>query len=120
MENQCNRNKYFFNGDIFFCSLELAINVIGGKWKSLILYHLQFQSTRSSELQQKIHGISNKMFTQAVRELERDGLIKRTVYPVVPPKVEYSLTELGTSVIPVINKLAVWGRSIGDLYENEE
>ena len=120
MENQCNKNKYIFNGEIFFCSLELAINVIGGKWKSLILYHLQCKSRRSSELQQLIHGISNKMFTQAVRDLEHDGLVKRTVFPVVPPKVEYELTELGKSVIPMINSLAVWGRSIGELHNEDE
>ncbi len=117
MENQCNKNKYIFNGDIFFCSLELAVNVIGGKWKSLILYHLQNGALRSSELQQLIHGISNKMFTQAVRDLEKDGLIKRTVFPVVPPKVEYELTELGESVIPIINNLALWGRKVGILCE---
>ncbi len=120
MENQCNKNQYFLNGEVYFCSLELAVNVIGGKWKSLLLYHLQCKPRRSSELQQLIHGISNKMFTQAVRDLERDGLIKRTVFPVVPPKVEYELTELGRSVIPVINQLAVWGRSIGELYRKEE
>ena len=120
MENQCNKNQYIFNGEIFFCSLELAINVIGGKWKSLILYHLQCKSRRSSELQQLIHGISNKMFTQAVRDLEHDGLVKRTVFPVVPPKGEYELTELGKSVIPMINSLAVWGRSIGELQNEDE
>ena len=117
MEGQCNKNRYLFNDEVYYCSLELAIEIIGGKWKALILYHLQNGPLRSSELQRSITGISNKMFTQAVRDLEKAGLIKRTVHPVVPPKVDYELTEIGQSVIPNINDLAKWGRSVGVLCE---
>ena len=117
MGNQCNRNKYFFNGEVYYCSLDLAVRIIGGKWKAMIIYHLQDGALRSSELQHRIYGISNKMYTQAVRDLERDGVIKRTVYPVVPPKVDYELTDTGRSILPIINELAEWGRTVGELCE---
>lgn len=111
--------KYFFNGDVYLCPLELAMEVIGGKWKAMLIFHLQYGALRSSELQHRIKGqISNKMFTQVVRELEKAGIIKRKVYPVVPPKVEYSLTELGYSVLPNINALAQWGRTVGKKIED--
>lgn len=114
MEYQHIDEKYIFNGDVYLCPLELAMEVIGGKWKAMLIFHLQYGALRSSELQHRIKGkISNKMFTQVVRELEKAGLIKRIVYPVVPPKVEYELTELGHSVLPNIKDLAQWGRTIG-------
>ncbi|MGL4909149.1 MAG: winged helix-turn-helix transcriptional regulator [Bacteroidales bacterium] len=115
MDYQKDTNKYIFNGDVYYCSLALAIEVIGGKWKAMILFHLQFGAVRSSDLQQRILGISNKIFTQAVRDLEKAGLIKRTIYPVVPPKVEYELTNLGISVIPNVNDLAKWGKTVGEV-----
>ena len=113
MEYQHIDEEYSFNGEIFNCPLELAVEVIGGKWKAMLIFHLQWGALRSSELQRRIRGISNKMFTQIVRDLEKAGLIERTVYPVVPPKVEYKLTELGVSVLPTIRELSQWGRSIG-------
>jgi len=114
MDKQEVTEKYIFNNEVYLCPLALAMDIIGGKWKAMLLYHLQNGALRSSELQRRIKGeISNKMFTQIVRDLEKAGVIKRIVYPVVPPKVEYELTELGFSVIPNINDLAQWGRSIG-------
>ena len=113
MNYQPDRKNYLFNDVIYTCSLDLAIEVIGGKWKAMILYHLQFGSLRSSELRNRIIGISNKVFTQAVRDMEKAKLISRKVHPTVPPKVEYELTELGWSVIPNINDLAKWGKTIG-------
>ena len=85
------------------------MNLIGTKWKPLILFHLLEQGLRSGILQKKIPGISNKMFTQTVRELEKDGLISRKVYPVVPPKVEYLLTPKGASLEPILRSLDKWG-----------
>lgn len=113
MENKCIKGRYFFKGEEYPCPLALAMDVIGGKWKALMIYHLQQGALRSSDLQRQIEGISNKMFTQVVRELEKAGVIKRIVYPVVPPKVEYELTDLGRSVLPNINDLAQWGRFVG-------
>lgn len=85
------------------------MNLIGTKWKPLVLFHLLDGSLRSGILQKKIPGISNKMFTQTVRELEKDGLISREVFPVVPPKVEYSLSERGQSLEHILRSLDTWG-----------
>lgn len=86
--------------------------VIGGKWKSMIVFHLKDGPMRSGELQRTIPSISNKMFIQAIRELEKTGIIERVVYPVVPPKVEYMLTDMGKSVLPIVLQLAQWGKDI--------
>ena len=85
------------------------MNLIGTKWKPLILFHLLDGALRSGILQKKIPGISNKMFTQTVRELEKDGLISRKVFPVVPPKVEYKLSERGKSLEEILRSLDKWG-----------
>lgn len=105
-------DNYFFKDKGYFCSLELVMDMIGGKWKTIVLFHLRDEVMRSGELQRSLRGISNKMFTQTVRELEQTGLIERIVYPTVPPKVEYKLTSMGESVIPVIETLNGWGKAI--------
>ena len=91
------------------CPLNYTMNLIGTKWKPLILFHLLEGGLRSGVLQKKIPGISNKMFTQTVRDLEKDGLISRKVYPVVPPKVEYRLTTRGKSLENILRSLDKWG-----------
>lgn len=91
------------------CPLHYTMNLIGTKWKPLVLFHLLEGGLRSGVLQKHIPGISNKMFTQTVRELEKDNLITRKVYPVVPPKVEYSLTTRGKSLENVLRSLDKWG-----------
>lgn len=91
------------------CPAEITLNVIGGRWKFLILWHL-FQGTkRFSELLHNIDGITQKMLTQQLREMERDDIIHRKVYPQVPPKVEYSLTPLGQSLRSVLDAMCQWG-----------
>ena len=85
------------------------MNLIGTKWKPLVLFHLLEGDLRSGILQKKIPGISNKMFTQTVRDLEKDGLISRKVFPVVPPKVEYRLTIRGKSLEDILRSLDKWG-----------
>lgn len=85
------------------------MNLIGTKWKPLVLFHLLDGNLRSGILQKKIPEISNKMFTQTVRDLEKSGLIARKVYPVVPPKVEYSLTVRGKSLENILRSLDQWG-----------
>lgn len=102
-----------FGGKMYFCALELALELIGGRWKTMLLYQLRNGALRSSELQRRMRDISGKMFTQTARALERDGLIARRVFPVVPPRVEYSLTPLGESAIPVIMRIGYWGEEIG-------
>lgn len=114
MENQCLKKKYFYQSKEYYCSLELAMELIGGKWKTMMIYHLRDGALRSSDLQRSLNGISNKMFTQTARELERSHIIKRTIYPVIPPKVEYALTELGLSVLPIVLDIATWGIRVSD------
>ncbi|WP_299059820.1 helix-turn-helix domain-containing protein [uncultured Polaribacter sp.] len=85
------------------------MSLIGTKWKPLVLFHLLDGGLRSGVLQKHIEGISNKMFTQTVRELEKDELITRKIYPVVPPKVEYALTEKGKTLEHILRSLDRWG-----------
>ena len=92
-----------------YCSLNYTMNLIGSKWKPLVLFHLLEGPLRSGMLQKKVPEISNKMFTQTVRELEKDGLIARKVFPVVPPKVEYDLTVRGKSLESILKALDQWG-----------
>ena len=101
-----------FGGRNYYCSLELALELMGGKWKMMLLYHLRQGPLRSSELQRRLRDISGKMFTQTARALERAGLISREVFAVVPPRVEYSLTRLGESAIPVIMQMGYWGEAV--------
>ena len=89
------------------------MNLIGTKWKPLILFHLLEGGLRSGMLQKQILGISNKMFTQTVRQLEQDGLITRKVYPIVPPKVEYQLSARGKSLEAILRSLDQWGLEDG-------
>ena len=95
----------------FNCPVEATISLIGGKYKSVILFHLMGKTLRYSELHKKIPKATDKMLAQQLRELEKDGLIKRTVYPVVPPKTEYNLTEFGESLSPILNAMCNWGES---------
>ncbi|MGE7768572.1 winged helix-turn-helix transcriptional regulator [Peribacillus sp. NPDC096540] len=96
---------------IFNCPIEAPISLIGGKYKAIILFHLINQTLRFNELQKFIPQATPKMLTQQLRELEGDGFITRTVYPIVPPKTEYSLTEFGESLIPIVNALCDWGKN---------
>ena len=89
--------------------VELALDVIGGKWKMPILWRLKDKVWRYGELKNFIPGITHKMLAQQLRELEADGLVNRKVYQVIPPKVEYSITEKGLTTIPVITSLREWG-----------
>ncbi|BDD05312.1 winged helix-turn-helix transcriptional regulator [Aureibacter tunicatorum] len=95
-----------------YCPLAHALELIGGKWKCLILFHLIEGPKRSGSLQKDVHGLSNKVFSETVRSLEKNDLISRTVYPTVPPKVEYKLTDLGISLIPILKALDDWGKKL--------
>ncbi len=93
----------------FNCPIEATLALIGGKYKSLILWHLMNETLRFNELSKLIPQATPKMLTQQLRELESNGLINRKVYPVVPPKVEYKLTDFGTSIIPILMAMLDWG-----------
>ena len=91
------------------CPVEATLDLIGGKYKALILWHLSDGTLRFSELRHRIPKATPKMLTQQLRELEAKQLIHREVYPIVPPKVEYSLTELGKSLMPILVAMRDWG-----------
>lgn len=93
------------------CPTRAALDRISGKWTVLILGLLDGGAVRFSELQRRIDGISQKMLTQTLRELERDGLITRTVYPVVPPRVEYNLTQLGRTLSEPVAAIRRWSEA---------
>ncbi|MCY1118936.1 winged helix-turn-helix transcriptional regulator [Bacillus safensis] len=96
---------------VFNCEKELTLNIIGGKWKMLILWHLGREGTkRFGELKSLMPGITQRMLVNQLRELEEDHIVHREVYPVVPPKVEYSLTELGESLMPILEAMYDWGK----------
>jgi len=90
--------------------VEHTLRAIGGKWKPLILWHLHERTHRFGELQRLIPGITQKMLTQQLRELEGHNLVARKVFPQVPPKVEYSLTPFGRTLKPVLETLCEWGK----------
>jgi DNA-binding HxlR family transcriptional regulator len=94
----------------FMQAVESALSVIGGKWKLLILAHLVRETRRYSDLRRLIPQITEKMLIQQLRELEQDGLVKRTVYPSVPPKVEYSFTEYSKTLCPMLQAMYDWGK----------
>lgn len=102
--------KIKYGKNEFNCSLAFALHLIGDKYKSLILFHLKDGPQRSGALQKSIADLSNRMFAYSIRALEKDKLVKRTVFPEVPPKVEYELTEDGKSLIPIIVLLDQWGQ----------
>ena len=99
------------------CSLELADNLIGGKWKLRILWHLIGDKKRFSDLRRDFPDITQKILTQQLRELEDNDLIHREVYPVFPPRVEYSLTEEGQRLIPVLKQLCDWSSNYADNHD---
>lgn len=95
----------------YHCPVEATIDLIGGKYKSVILWHLMGKTLRYSEIHRLVPKATDKMLAQQLREMERDGLIKRMVYPVVPPKTEYSLTPFGNTLIPILDAMCEWGKS---------
>ncbi|GAB4417175.1 MAG: winged helix-turn-helix transcriptional regulator [Thermodesulfovibrionales bacterium] len=96
------------------CPVETTLRIIGGRWKVVIIYYLMDGTKRFSELKRLIPEVTQKMLTQQLRELERDGIVYRKVFPEVPPKVEYSLTALGKSLKPILEAMHQWGKKLLD------
>ena len=104
---------YNIGGTTFHCALDVTMKFIGGKWKTVVLWYLRNGRLRFSELKRHIPDITEKMLSLQLRQLEKDGFVERKVYAEVPPKVEYSLTKEGKSLLPMIEEMASWGRKKG-------
>lgn len=94
----------------FECPVEVSLSVLGGKWKGLILFHLQKDTRRFNELQRLLPGITQRMLARQLRELESSNIVQRKIYQQSPPKVEYSLTEFGLTLSPILQSLHEWGK----------
>jgi len=106
---------YSLQGKTYHCAMDITMDYVGGKWKSVVLWYLKNGTHRFAELKKRIPDITEKMLSIQLRALEADGLVKREVYGHKPPvKVEYSLTEFGVTLIPVLNAIAKWGRELGE------
>jgi DNA-binding HxlR family transcriptional regulator len=105
-----------YNNKTYECPLEMTIDLIGGKWKVLLLWHLSNGVLRFNEFNRIFPKVSAKILTQQLRDLEKNGIVHREVYPQVPPKVEYTLTDLGRTIIPILQEMSNWGTAhIGEL-----
>ena len=93
------------------CPVATTVSLIGSKWKLLIMRNLLVRPWRFNELQKSLDGISQKVLTDSLRSMEADGIITRTVYPEVPPRVDYALSELGESMRPIIKSMEAWGNN---------
>lgn len=103
---------------IYNCHIELTLDIIGGKWKPVILFYIGAEGViRYGQIKKAIPNINERMLTKQLRELERDQLVHREVYKEVPPKVEYSLTELGESISPLLIELSKWGNDYNDRFD---
>ena len=93
------------------CPVATTVQIIGSKWKLLIIRNLRARPWRFNELRRDLEGISQKVLTDSLRSLEADGIVTRTVYPEVPPRVEYALSPLGQTLLPIISAMEAWGRA---------
>ena len=105
---------YRLNGKIYHCAMDVTMDYIGGKWKTVVLWYLRNKTLRFGELKKQIPDMTEKMLSIQLKKLEEDGLVKREVFAEVPLRVEYSLTEFGKSLSPVVEAIAKWGRALGD------
>ncbi len=101
--------RYKLDGTFYYCPVDLTLSVIGGRWKGLVFWNLRDGKKRFGEMKKILIGINDKMLTQVLRELEKSGVVKRKVFEVIPPKVEYSLTKEGKKLLPVMQLMSDWG-----------
>jgi DNA-binding HxlR family transcriptional regulator len=105
---------FIVKGKEYHCAMDITMDYIGGKWKTVVLWYLRKDKKRFSELRKLIPNITEKMLSLQLKDLENDGIVKRKVYRVVPPKVEYYLTDFGTTLIPMLEEIARWGRGLAE------
>ncbi|KQM69351.1 HxlR family transcriptional regulator [Pedobacter sp. Leaf216] len=113
MKTECIGENVKLNGKTYPCTVSLAMDLIGGKWKTVILYHLKTEPKRYSELLKEMHTVTEMTLSIQLKKLEQDGLISRKVYGKKPPvKVVYSLTDFGKTLIPTLEAITAWGNQI--------
>lgn len=105
---------YKIGNDTYHCAMDVTMNFIGGKWKTVVLWYLRNKTMRFGELKKQIPDITEKMLSIQLKSLEEDGLIRREVFQEIPLRVEYSMTDFGKSLTPVLEAVAKWGRNYGD------
>lgn len=105
----CSMKRYQLNGTFYYCPVDLTLQIVGGRWKGLVLWNLRESPKRFSELKRILVVINDKMLSQVLKELEQDGVVHREVFQVVPPKVEYSLTEEGKKLLPIMLAMSSYG-----------
>lgn len=108
------QHVYLMDGVKYHCAMDVTMKYIGGKWKTVVLWYLKNKTYRFGELKKQIPDITEKMLSLQLKALQEDGLVKRESFDEVPLRVEYSLTDFGISLIPVINAIAKWGRDLAE------
>lgn len=109
------KNHVFnIDGKIYHCAMDVTMNFVGGKWKTVVLWYLRNKTLRFGELKKQIPDLTEKMLSIQLKKLEQDGLVKREVFAEVPLRVEYSLTDFGKTLLPVLEAFAKWGRNFGE------
>lgn len=106
--------RIVLNGKEYHCAMDVTMDFIGGKWKAVVLWYLRKEKKRFSELKKLIPNITEKMLSLQLKDLEKDGILRRKVYAEIPPKVEYYLTDFGKSLIPMLEEIARWGRNLAE------
>ncbi len=101
--------KYKLNGTYYYCPVDLTLQIVGGRWKGIVIWNLREGVKRFSELKRTLVTINDKMLSQVLRELEQQGVVNRKVYEVVPPKVEYNLTQEGEKLLPIMQAMSDYG-----------
>lgn len=110
-----NREKVIvLRGKEYHCAMDVTMDFIGGKWKTVVLWYLRKDKKRFSELRKLIPNITEKMLSLQLKDLEKDGLVRRKLYAEVPPRVEYYLTDFGKTLIPMLEEIARWGRGLAE------
>lgn len=113
MKSECNGEYVKLKGKVHPCTVSLTMDLVGGKWKAVILYHLKDEPKRYSELRREMPAVTEMTLSLQLKQLEKDGLLSRTVYGKKPPvKVIYSLTEFGKSFVPVLEAITKWGNQV--------
>ncbi len=102
--------RYKLNGTFYYCPVDLTLQIVGGRWKGIVIWNLREDKLRFSELKKALVTINDKMLSQVLKELEEQGVVNRNVFEVVPPKVEYSLTKEGKKLLPIMQAMNDYGQ----------